>query len=446
MGSIFARGNRLYAKAKDVNGKWQQINTGLPVGAEAEAERWLADRERVVERERRRSTPTGPLTVESYARSWLDRRKTKTVNDDRARIENHAMPRIGHLPLADVRPRHLRDLIMELRDAGELAPKTIRQVSGVLHTMFKSAVIEELIPTNPVVFERGVLPKLVDKDPTWRAQAIFTRAEVEQILSDARLPFDRRVLYALKFFTGRHSEVADLTWSQYDDRTKPLGSLHLAYTKQGVPRSVPVHPTLAKILKAWREHGYRATYGRDPERGDLVVTTRAGRRRKADEAQKQFRKDLEKIGLRTSAGKTRHRRGHDLRRTLITLARADGASDHLLRWVTHGPKPSEILDTYSTPPWDALCGAIEKLRVRFLGAGLVQSRKAVSASKVRKRPRRDSNAAPELSSAAPCQSILELAPIGWQWDSTEHVPLHQALVQAGCDLGLAALRASSPAR
>ncbi len=354
MPTVFARGGRLYAKIKDANGTWQQIRTGFRVGDERKAERWATDRAREVAQFVAARGDHSELTVTAYATTWLNRRTTKTVRDDRTRIERHVLPVIGDMLLVDVRPRHMRDLVMELR-AGTLAPKTIRQISGVMHTMFKSAYIDELVTANPVTYERGVLPKQLDRDPTWRAQAIFTRQEIERILSDRRLPLNRRVLYALKFFAGRHSEIACLTWSAYDPTTKPLGTLHLGRTKTGVPRAVPVHPVLASLLAAHRGKA---------KPGDLIAPTRFGQQRKAAESQKQFRRDLARIGLRTQAGVDRNRRGHDLRRTFITLARADGAIDSLLRWVTHGPKPSEILDVYSTPPWAAQCKEIRKLRLR----------------------------------------------------------------------------------
>lgn len=44
--------------------------------------------------------------------------------------------------------------------------------------------------------------KVIDKDPTWRAGAVFTRGELEQFLSDERLPPDRRMVYALPGLGG----------------------------------------------------------------------------------------------------------------------------------------------------------------------------------------------------------------------------------------------------
>jgi hypothetical protein len=53
---------------------------------------------------------------------------------------------------------------------------------------------------------------------------------------------------------------------------------------------------------------------------------------------------------------------HDLRRTFISLALADGARKDVLRWVTHGPE-GDIVDLYTTLPWSALCEAVAALKV-----------------------------------------------------------------------------------
>jgi hypothetical protein len=60
-----------------------------------------------------------------------------------------------------------------------------------------------------------------------------------------------------------------MTWSQYDADAKPLGAINLGHTKSGVPRQVPVHPVLAKLLAAWKLAGWAATYGRSPRTNDL---------------------------------------------------------------------------------------------------------------------------------------------------------------------------------
>ena len=78
--------------------------------------------------------------------------------------------------------------------------------------------------------------------------------------------------------------------------------------------------------------------------------------RLSPEAQNSFRTDLALLGFR-------HRRGHDLRRTFITLAQVDGARRDLLETITHGPR-GNIINVYTTFPWPALCAEVAKLKIR----------------------------------------------------------------------------------
>jgi hypothetical protein len=57
--------------------------------------------------------------------------------------------------------------------AAVLAPRSIRHVFQTLHRLFKSAFIEELATSNPVVVDKGILPPNVDRDPAWRMGAVF---------------------------------------------------------------------------------------------------------------------------------------------------------------------------------------------------------------------------------------------------------------------------------
>jgi integrase len=160
----------------------------------------------------------------------------------------YALPAIGSMRLDEVRPRHLRDLVLDLRKAGTLASRTIRHVYATLTTMFRNAVADELILATPCVLAPGVLPKKVDKDPAFRANAIFTREELEQLTADPRILEDRRILYALKGLAAlRHTEAATLRWDQYDTARQPLGCLSLEKTKTKIPRQIPVHPALAHL-------------------------------------------------------------------------------------------------------------------------------------------------------------------------------------------------------
>ena len=411
MGSIFKRGTKLYLRIKGTDGQWKKLATGT--ADEKVARQLLADYEQKVAAV---VTTRGEcVTVKAYAEQWLAKRQTATVADDRSRLRTHAYPDLGGMAMTDVRPRHLRDLVMGLRHAGKLAPATIRQVSGLLHTLFKSAVIEEVIASNPVLFERGVLPKKADKDPTWRHEAIYTRSEIEALISDERILADRRMFYGLKALGAmRHSEAAALTWAQYDPAALPLGAINLGVTKSGVPRRMPAHPTLAAMLAEWKLTGWRELYGRAPGPADLIVPTRNLTPRDANESQRQLVADLELLEFRVRAGtseiRKQNRRGHDMRRTFITLARTDGARADILRGTTHGLSASDMMNVYTTFDWATLCAEVVKLRIARregtviplkMAAGgtptlsvvptVSQSPQPVVTTNENKRPRRDSN-------------------------------------------------------
>lgn len=419
MASIYARGEMLWIKFKNKHGKHECRSSGYRRGQDALARDLAAEVERQASIERefsgavpaeapRKAKPAaapmsasvetaalptpapaatpigqvgppgapGMLRVRVYAADWLKTRVNhSTYDDDEARIRLHINPLIGDMAIADVRPRHIRDLVLALTEKNgsnqscrneKLAPRTVRLVFAMLRVMFKSAVIDEHILASPVVLQKGILPKNVDKDPTWRSTAIFQREELISIISDPRIPQYRRVAYALEGVAGvRHGEMAGLRWSDYDTTAEPLGKLVVSRsgekkrTKTQQTRQVPVHPTLARILAAWRRDGWWEKYGREPQAGDLIVPTERNKVRKSTNTLHTFKEDLARIGLRS-------RRAHDLRRTFITLAQIDGARRDILKPLTH-PSEQDIVGLYTTFPWPVVCGEVAKLRLVLPG-------------------------------------------------------------------------------
>jgi integrase len=196
------------------------------------------------------------------------------------------------------------------------------------------------MPSSPCVL-KDELPAKRDKDRTWRRTAVFTRDEVEAILSAGSTPDDRRVLASLMFLGAmRFGEAAALTWRDYDPTCTPLGKLvveksystrkrKVKGTKTENPREMPVHPTLARILAEWRLSGFERLTGRTPQPDDPIVPSRRGAYRNVNASLRRFHEDLERIGLRA-------RRQHHARRTFISIARADGTVADTLHFATHG--------------------------------------------------------------------------------------------------------------
>lgn len=373
-GSVYPRGAVLWMKYRGADGAWVAASTDLRVGEEKAARALLkAVNTKVEAQVDHGSRDKGPLTVERFVRQWIEVRKRRGVGsarDDETRLTLHALPALGAMLLDEVRPRHIRNLVRAMSAkagtaSGQLAPRTVRHVYATLRTMFGDALADEVIDTNPSVLKRGELPKKIDKDPTWRAGAIYTREEVEALISDERIPLDRRVVDAILVIAGlRFGELAALKWSRYDATTAPLGKLVVAESydfkekrvkgvKSGVPREVPVHATLAKVLTAWKLGGWAAMMGRPPKQDDLVLPPRPEWTdepyRNANRALRRFCEDLERLSLR-------RRRIHDLRRTFVTLARADGArkdsDSSLFRYnATNVPRP-QLLGSYTNVAYE----------------------------------------------------------------------------------------------
>lgn len=324
----------------------------------------------------------GPLTVARWAKRWLDTRTVKgisTVDDYRSRLEHHALPVIGHLRLDAVTPEHITQVMQVMAEAADkLAPRSQLHVYQTMKTMFGRAV-PRLLEVNPCSIHSEDLPQKKDADSEWRPTAIFSREEVQHILTAPEIPIDRRVFYGVMFLAGlRFGEISALHVRHYDARLDPLGQLQVGKSynskkrkvkgvKTDRPRVVPVHPWLKRLLGEWLALGWEQTFGRRPAPNDILIPTRKGTHRNSSVMWKQLNGerakknhaavagDLERIGLR-------NRRQHDARRTFITLARADGARKDLLRLVTHGPE-GDIVDIYTEMPWSALCEEVAKLKL-----------------------------------------------------------------------------------
>jgi hypothetical protein len=233
--------------------------------------------------------------------------------------------------------------------------------------MFNDAKGDELIAVVPEV-DTGELPEKVDKDPEWRDLATYQRSEVRLMLTSTKVPPERRIQYALKALAGlRHGEVAGLRWRLWDRSLGPLTMLSIArtYVAQGtktkVPRRVPVHAELARMLEAWLAM-WPAVYGREPTPEDFIVPTRNLTPVDPSDANIAFKADLEGLGLRVGAGEHRDRGGHDMRAWFMSTGVEDGANIAVLQRITH-TKKKDVVSGYTRLPWHVLCEAVAAIKM-----------------------------------------------------------------------------------
>lgn len=384
---IYARGDRLWCRLKGLHepGKWGSKRTPFVVGEEDKAERYV----KVAQGQIDARGETGADTVKAYATGlWIEQRREAghEWTKDLGRLTNHVLPVIGALRLADVRTRHIAELVRRLRFQSEprLAPRTVRNIYTVVAALFRDAAVAGLIDASPCILTVAQLGSVVDRDPEWRAGALFAREEVETLISDPRIPLDRRVVYGLGLLAGlRPGEGAALRWRHYDEASAPLGRLLVATsystdrsalkrTKTESTKWIPVHPALAALLAVWRREGWAAMMGRAPTPDDLIVplppeTAERRTRRTGDPFRgwdytgRRWREvDLPMLGWR-------HRSVYDTRATFITLAVEDGANRDILRErVTHTKARRTAFDGYDRGlHWEETCREVAKLRIRL---------------------------------------------------------------------------------
>lgn len=304
----------------------------------------------------------------------------KSIRNERQRLRDYVIPHIGHMRVEDVRREHVLALVnhfaeTRLEATKKLpAPRMVHRVYEDTRVVFAHAVeVLQIIANTPCTLRvrRGELPKKKDANPRWRSSARYERDEVEMLVSDERIEWPRRMTYGLLFLGGmRSGEAVGRKWLDYQPMRSPLGMLVIATqhddadTKTEETREMPVHPALALMLREWFERGFREFVGRDPQPEDYIVP-RIRTRGKNPKAYQDGRRvwvnlqtDLTLLGLR-------RRRVHDTRRTFISMALDDGASEYMLKFVTHGGPKGDAFDDYVTPAWRKLCAEVAKLTIEL---------------------------------------------------------------------------------
>ena len=301
------------------------------------------------------------LTLAEYAESWLRARKKRGVRswkDEERHLRLHIFPMLGNMPLEGLKPTTVRDWIVHLEDGKRLSPKTIRNIHGTLQGVLKMACFDGRMANNPAAdLPRGILPA----DKKTRDTPPFTREEVEKLVSDDRIPMDRRVLYALMGLTGmRLGEAAGRRWRDIDFAATPLPMMTVATQYDGQPlktgksRQVPVHAALCKILEDWRRYGFEQLFCRTLEPDDFIVPNRQGEVRSKNAGSKAINRDCDQVGIPRKGA-------HSCRRFFITYTRADGARQEVIERVTHNAKGT-MVDQYTYFDWDVLCEAVSALK------------------------------------------------------------------------------------
>jgi integrase len=293
--------------------------------------------------------------VSEYAKQWGDARETVTAQDERTHLRRFTeLPDFGGLHIDDVRARHVIAALGKLK--GTVSRKTLSNAFGVLRTMFRDAVIADLIAANPCV-----LPRDFFGDDEAEAREPYERHEAALLVRHDSIQWPVRVLNALCILGGlREGEACGRRWRDLDQKPGPLWALDVKTQYDGKPlktrrpRVVPVHPELAELLEEWGRVGFVELMGRAPNPDDFIVPHVAKRGRRGYWTKSTYSKAF--VAGCTGAG-VRYRTLHATRHTMITLARRAGCNAEHLERVTHNAKGT-MLDRYTHLDWEPLCEAV----------------------------------------------------------------------------------------
>ena len=224
-----------------------------------DAERWLADERRLIERDewtppaqRRAQKTAKAITVAEFAQTWIDHRslKPRTRNSYQALLDRHITPTIGTTPLKDLTPDAVRSWYSSL---GPDHPTVNSHSYGLLHAVAQTAVSDGLLLANPCSIRRAI------KAQRQREPVILTVQEVAKV-ADAIGPERLKALVLISAWCGlRWGEVSELRRKDISDDcaviTVARGVTHrqgcrIDSPKSGKPRVVVVPPHIRADIEA----------------------------------------------------------------------------------------------------------------------------------------------------------------------------------------------------
>ena len=231
-----------------------------------------------------------------------------------------------------------------------LAHGTIVGYYTVLHTLFESAVENDVIPVNPMQRMKKPKPR---KDDTPKQAVVYSESEIAYIMQCLnKEPLKWRAMVLFMIDSGcRRGEVAGLKWENIDLKTgKTIISQNAQYTKEkGVyittpkshkSREIIINKPVLQVLKEWKRQQTLLFMGQGKTAGGYCFTQNEG----------EILNPNTITGYIRNFGKRYNLPGmkpHALRHTMATISIANGADVVSVSKKLGHCNPSVTLNIYS---------------------------------------------------------------------------------------------------
>lgn len=228
------------AKEEDINKKQGLLFVPLP-GESAEKTGFFQD--------------TSKMTVDDWFVFWKDNiikhLAWNTKRNYQERYDLNVKPVIGNMLIKNVKPMHCRKILNDMDE--DYAGSTIRQTYIAMGTMFKSAVMNDVIKKHPLDGVRYTKPVKAPNDIKF-----LTVDEQEKFLETALRSHNYRQ-YVLILETGlRTGELIGLTWDDIDFENKTLTvckTLEYRHSRKtwiaGPPKTLSSYRTIPLTKRAY---------------------------------------------------------------------------------------------------------------------------------------------------------------------------------------------------
>ncbi len=300
-----------------------------------DAQRWLDEVTASVVTGQYVDPKAGRVTLREYAEHWrsIQAHRPSTRDYVETMLRRHVYPRLGDRSLSSILPSDIQAWVTGL----SLAPSTASTVHGVLYTIFKAAVLDRRIPSNPC--EGTKLPR-AERKPV----VPLTTEQVQAVR--AALPEHLQGLVTLAAGTGmRQGECFGLTVDRVNFLQRSLRVDRQLVTSKGKEptlappktdssvRTIPLPQTVVDALAA-----HLAAF---PAASDGLVFTHNGRPITRSAFGFVWRPAADRAGLSKGTG------FHALRHYYASLLIRHGESVKTVQARLGHASAAETLDTYS---------------------------------------------------------------------------------------------------